>query len=124
MHAHEGGDHRAERRLCRKLRHRDRAALDKTGHDAAGLLVDRHDLWRHPDGGCSPVGGDFGRPVYAEEFSVVAGHPDNDLSAAQVDLEVGVGDPPGQRLDLGLWPGSTRPTTSLMKSPICRNYQA
>ena len=105
VHALQGGDDRSERRFRGELGHRDGAAVEETGHDAAGLLVDGHDLGRHPDGGRSPVRRHLARSVDAEKLGVVAGNTHDDLLVAQVHLEIGVRDAPRQRLDSGRLPG-------------------
>ena len=105
VHPQERGDNGTQRRLGGELGHRNRTALQETGHDATRHLVHRHDLRGDADSRRGAVGGDFSHSVDPEQLGVRARDAHDDILACDGHLVVRVRDAAGERLDREGAPG-------------------
>ena len=78
------------------------ASLDEAGHDARRVVQHRDHARGDAQLGRPLVGVAFGVAVDAELFGVLAGHPHDVVGAAEVHLEIAVGDAAVERRHLSL----------------------
>ena len=99
--AERGGHAGEEVRLAHPLGGRGRS-LDEAGHEPALGLDERHHLWADPERGCGLRRLELDRPVDAEQVRVLAGDPQHERLAVDLDLQVVVGDAAAEDLDAHL----------------------